>query len=112
MLGGCLGGVLEAFLRGCGRCLGGNHKGNIKEKTRINKLTELYSSFPMEGGKNTIVSAHNGVIDCNMFINNKCPKGLKLEEGGFYVIRNTKDGLLFEHEFHNFQVFIKQFFER
>jgi len=90
------------------------HKGpyNENETTRVNKLKELYSNFPLEGGKNTIVSAHNSVIDCNMFINNKCPKGLKLEEGGFYVIRNTKDGLLFEHEFHNFQLFIKQFYER
>ncbi len=90
------------------------HKGpyNESEKTRVNKLTELYSSFPMGDGKNTIVSAHNGVIDCNMFINDKCPKGLKLEEGGFYVIRNTKDGLLFEHEFHDFQSFNKFFYKR
>ena len=85
---------------------------NEDESVRINKLQELYLSFPIENGKNTIVSAHNSVISCQMFINDNCPSDLSLEEGGFYVISKTTEGLIFEHEFHNFRFFSKVFFER
>ncbi len=90
------------------------HEGpyNESEKMRVNKLKELYANFPTEDGKNTIISAHNDVVHCNMFINNKCPSDLHLEEGGFYVIRNTKDGLVFEYEFNNFHKFNLVFYER
>lgn len=90
------------------------HKGpyNEDQQKRVEYLKNLYSSFATVDGKNTIVSAHNGVINCGMFINDKCPIDPFLEEGGFYVLRNTKDGLLFEHEFHFFNEFNKVFYER
>lgn len=90
------------------------HKGpyNEVESVRVDKLKDLYLSFRIANGKNTIVSAHNSVINCGMFINDKCPSDLSLEEGGFYVIGKTKEGLVFEHEFHNFILFSKIFFER
>ena len=86
---------------------------NESEDERIKKLKNLYSNFEEIKGKNTIVSAHNSVISCKMFINHNCPNSdLALEEGGFYVLRNTRDGLLFEHEFHNFKYFNQVFYER
>ena len=91
------------------------HKGpyNESEDERVEKLKNLYSNFAEIKGKNTIVSAHNSVISCKMFINQRCPtRGLSLEEGGFYVLKNTEDGLLFEHEFHNFNHFNRVFYER
>jgi phosphohistidine phosphatase SixA len=90
------------------------HKGpyNEDESSRVDKLRDLYLNFASTLGKNTIVSAHNSVISCKMFINDKCPSNLELEEGGFYVIRKTTDGLVFEHEFNNFTYFSKVFFER
>ena len=90
------------------------HKGpyNEDERVRVDKLKALYLSFSVKNGKNTIVSAHNSVISCEMFINDKCPSDLSLEEGGFYVISKTAEGLVFEHEFHKFRDFSKVFFER
>jgi len=90
------------------------HRGPYNEDfdEHVLKLKELYMNFPNQEGTNTVVSAHNGVIHCDMFINDKCPKHLSLEEGGFYVIRRTKDGLVFEHEFHDFYFFNRVFYKR
>ena len=61
------------------------------EGERVNSLTELYKNIDMEDGKNSIVSAHNSVINCNMFVNSKCRiRNLDLEEGGFYVIKKNR----------------------
>ena len=90
------------------------HKGpyNEYEKQRINSLIELYQNIRIEDGKNAIVSAHNSVITCEMFINNGCPPGIDLEEGGFYVLRKTNKGLVFEYEFHYFNDFNRVFYLR
>lgn len=90
------------------------HSGPYYEdgETRLNTLKELYASFAVESGTNIVVSSHNKVIECRMFINDKCKAPLKLEEGGFYVLRNTNDGLVFEHEFHRFSDFNLNFYER
>jgi phosphohistidine phosphatase SixA len=85
---------------------------NEDQRVRVDKLKALYLSFSIKNGKNTIVSAHNSVISCEMFINDKCPSDLSLEEGGFYVVSKTSEGLVFEHEFHNFRFFSAVFFER
>ena len=47
------------------------HKGPYKEdeKKRINKLKNLYLSLPIIEGKNTIVTAHNSVVNKGMFVN-------------------------------------------
>lgn len=90
------------------------HKGpyNESEDNRVKALTELYNNMNSQEGKNSIVSAHNSVISCDMFINNKCPRKPSLEEGGFYILRKTEKGLLFEYEFNNFNHFQRVFFER
>ena len=86
---------------------------NENEELRVRNLKDLYLKLEEIKGKNTIVSSHNNVINCKMFINQNCPnRDLSLEEGGFYVIRNSRDGLLFEHEFHNFNHFNRVFYER
>ena len=91
------------------------HRGpyNEREDLRVESLKDLYTGFVEIEGKNTIVSAHNSVISCEMFINQRCPSSsLALEEGGFYILRNTKDGLRFEYEFHVFNDFNRVFYER
>ena len=88
------------------------HKGPYNEDyaSTVKKLKELYQSYEVKDGTNTIVSSHNNVINCDMFVNKEdCPRTLYLEEGGFYVIRSSEAGLIFEYEFNNF---IKVFYER
>lgn len=92
------------------------HKGPYleDEKERIEKLKKLYLSLPILNGKNTIVSAHNGVVHKDMFINDTAKfqnslKELSLEEGGFFVISKDKDKLKLEHKFHYFSYFSKHF---
>ena len=91
------------------------HKGPYfeNETERVKKITKLYKSIKIEENKNAIVSSHGAVISCDMFVNDKCPYDmLTLEEGGFYVLKNTQAGLVFEYEFHNFNDFNKIFFKR
>ena len=78
---------------------------------RINKLKDLYNNIPINKGQNTIVSAHNGVINYQMFENSKDPN-LSLEEGGFFIISRKKNKLYLEHEFHNLNDFIRLFYKR
>ena len=47
-----------------------------------------------------------------MFINDNCPKKLDLEEGGFYILSKSKEGLKLKYEFHNFNRFTRVFYER
>ena len=56
-------------------------------KERNEKLKEFVVSLPLQKDKNTIISAHNGVVENSWFSNipNNGP-GLELEEGGFYII--------------------------
>ena len=88
------------------------HKGPYLEdmKKRNKYLKNLFLSLPIEEGKNTIISAHNSVVDCPIFSNRWC--ALSLEEGGFYVIKKTGNQLKLVHEFHNFNDFSKVFFPR
>ena len=91
------------------------HNGPYTEKLNIrtNKLKNLYLSIPIKDGTNSIVSAHNGVVIPQMFDNEKdVPKGLSLEEGGFYVISRNDGKLKLEHEFHNYNDFNKHFYLR
>ena len=95
------------------------HKGPYKEneKERINKLKNLYLSLPIMEGKNTIVSAHNSVVNKGMFINDTSQfennmKELSLEEGGFFVISKKNGQLKLEHMFYVFSQFSKNFHER
>ena len=89
------------------------HSGRYNEERseRIEKLKFFYLNLPLNKNENTIVSAHNGVVVCEMFINCKDEK-LSLEEGGFYVISKKKDNLYLEYEFHNYNNFNKVFYKR
>ena len=89
------------------------HTGPYSENKleRINKLKNLYNNLKIINGKNTIVSAHNGVITYKLFENSNDPD-LSLEEGGFYVISRKNNKLYLEHEYNNFNDFIKLFFKR
>ena len=90
------------------------HKGpyNEDKEIRLEKLKKFYLEIQVDNNTNALVSAHNSVIDCKMFINDKCPIPLSLEEGGFYIISQSEKGLVFEHEFHYFNSFSKVFYER
>lgn len=91
------------------------HKGPYYEnmKQRKQKLKEFILSLPIEKDKNTIISAHNGVIENSLFSNmpNNGP-GLELEEGGFYIISKKDGNLILEYEFNNFAHFARNFFPR
>ena len=84
---------------------------NENKKKRISNLIDFYRSLPIDLNRNTIVSAHNSVINCEMFLN-ECKEDLFLEEGGFYVISKKENGLYLEHEFNNFNNFTQVFYER
>ena len=84
---------------------------NEERSERIDKLKFFYLNLPLNKNENTIVSAHNGVVVCEMFTNCKDEK-LSLEEGGFYVISKKKDKLYLEYEFHNYNNFNKVFYKR
>ncbi len=89
------------------------HAGPYTEsaKENTNNLVKLYLSLPILKGTNTIVSSHNSVIHADM-LENVSKKKLTLEEGGFYVISKKDNKLFLEHEFHNFNSFIRQFYKR
>ncbi len=85
------------------------HRGPYSEVgDRSGYLEEFILNLPRSKDKNVIISSHNGVIGSNLFKGDR-----SLEEGGFYVLSiNNKNTLVFEHEFHNFNFFSKQFFIR
>ena len=91
------------------------HKGPYFEnmKSRNENLKSYILSLPVQKGKNTIVSAHNGVVTNSWFANmpNNGP-GLDLEEGGFYIISKKDGELILEYEFNNFAHFARNFFPR
>ena len=78
---------------------------------RLQTLIEFYTKVPLLDYKNTVVSSHNKVIECEMF-ENCSSKKLRLEEGGFYVISRRNNMLFLEHEFHNFNQFNRVFYVR
>lgn len=92
------------------------HEGAFNEDTKVYRenLKLLYQSFPDVPGKNTVVSAHNSVINRDMFINGKSFSDdfFELEEGGFYVISKTDTGLKLEHKFYYFLDFARANFSR
>lgn len=91
------------------------HRGpyNQSVSDHVASLVRLYSDLPMIENSNTVVSAHNSVVHADMFPNvNGSDGSLDLEEGGFYVISKTENGLRLEHEFHSFRDFTRVFYIR
>lgn len=87
------------------------HKGpyNETKKQRVASLVDFYNDLPVSKDTNTVISAHNGIVHCDMF-ENYCDNP-SLEEGGFYVISKRPDRLYLEHEFHNYNRFNKVFYD-
>ena len=91
------------------------HTGPYSENNdiRTQLLIEFYKSLNIATDKNTIVTSHNSVIKCEMFININCNREkISLEEGGFYILSKSEEGLKLNHEFHSFKEFTKVFYER
>ena len=91
------------------------HTGPYSENNdiRTQLLIEFYKSLDIAADKNTIVTSHNSVIKCEMFININCNREkINLEEGGFYILSKSEEGLKLNHEFHSFKEFTKVFYER
>lgn len=78
---------------------------------RLQNLITFYTELPIFDDKNTVVSSHNSVIECEMF-ENCSTDNLRLEEGGFYIISRRENKLYLEHEFHNFNQFNRIFYVR
>ena len=89
------------------------HSGPYNEidDDRTQLLKEFYLSLPVISGGNVIVSAHNSVVKKEIF-ENASSDYLDIEEGGFYVISQRNGKLYLEHEFHNFALFMKIFYDR
>lgn len=85
---------------------------NEIRENRSKNLINFYQSLKIEKNKNTLVSAHNSVISCEILMNKNCPWDFSLEEGGFYIISKSNSGLVLEHEFNNFVDFIRVFYKR
>ena len=72
-------------------------------------LKQAFLNVPIIDGGNTVVTAHGGVIDKNLFKNSNNSFPIKLSEGGFYVISRDNGNLTLEHEFSKFEDFSKVF---
>jgi phosphohistidine phosphatase SixA len=92
------------------------HRGPYKEDftEHKNEIGKFLSQLRVASKKNTIVIAHNDVIDRAIFSNSSGGDSrIHLEEGGFVVISKTDDGnLKLEHTFTNFATFSHQHYER
>ena len=92
------------------------HEGAFNENIEEyrNKLKNYYQSLIISPDENIIISSHNSVINPEMFTNGSDfkPDYFYLEEGGFYVISQTEQGLKLEHKFYFFLDFVRQNFDR
>tara|TARA_B100000767_G_scaffold180745_1_gene168691 strand:- start:4419 stop:5174 length:756 start_codon:yes stop_codon:yes gene_type:complete len=75
-------------------------------------VRNILLNVPYEKGKNTIVAAHNGVIEERVV--DEYPAGFTfgLNEGGFYVISKEENRLIINHKFNNFYFFSKNILKR
>ena len=85
---------------------------NETEDFHYSNVKNVLLSVPYEKGKNTIISAHNGVIEERVV--DEYPAGFvfDLNEGGFYIISKDEDKLIVKHKFNNFHYFSKNILKR
>jgi len=92
------------------------HEGVFRENIQEyrQKLQNLYQGFKIESGKNVVISAHNSVVNPEMFLNGAdYPDDyFDIEEGGFYIISKNSGGIKLEYRFKNFHDFAKANFTR
>ncbi len=85
----------------------------MKQKISIyGNVRNVLLNVPFKKGKNTIISAHNGVIEQRVV--DKYPAGFtfNLNEGGFYIISKEKNKLIINYKFNNFHYFSKNILKR
>ena len=91
------------------------HKGTFleNENERKNFLKDYLTNLQIKKGTNTVITAHNSVLD-NDDIFDKVDSKLKLRlgEGGFFIISNRDKKLELKHTFNKFSSFSKTFFPR
>ena len=80
------------------------------ENERQKYLKDYLLNLSIKEGTNTIITAHNGVINDDIF--DKTSGDIKIGEGGFVVISNNNNKLVKKHTFNNFTNFSKNFFIR
>lgn len=87
------------------------HRGVYKETKadHLQKVRNFLLNLKMVEGKNIIISAHNSVVDSDVFDRIDETFKFELEEGGFYVIKKEKDQLILVDQFHSFQDFQRNF---
>lgn len=80
---------------------------NETEDFHYKNVRNFLLNLPYEKGKNTIITAHNGVIEARVV--DEYPAGFTfyLNEGGFFVMSREKDKLIIHHKFNNFHYFSK-----
>ena len=86
------------------------YKGPFSDQNRDLKLKNLLLSLPIYDNTNTIITAHNMGSDCEVFAEKGCK--LKIEEGGFYVLKKEGQNIKLVYEFNNFQDYSRVFFKR
>ena len=86
------------------------HKGPYyeTEEERLKTLKEIILSYDFNKSSNLILSGHNGAIEKEMFdsIEGKWDEE-GLNEGGFYVMKNNNNKLIYVDKFFTFQDFNK-----
>ena len=75
---------------------------NETEDFHYKNVRNFLLNLPYEKGKNTIITAHNGVIEAKVV-----DEYFYLNEGGFFVMSRKKDKLIIHHKFNNFHYFSK-----
>lgn len=91
------------------------HPGPYLEKKvdHVAKLRQLYLDLPLSADSNTVVTAHDSLIQPDMF-DEISPEieWFTVEEGGFYVISRDGGKLTLEHQFYYFSDFSRTFYPR
>ena len=85
---------------------------NETEDFHYQNVREILLNIPFEKGKNTIVTAHNGVVEERVV--DAYPAGFtfSLNEGGFYIIEKINNKLIVKYKFNNFHFFSKNILSR
>ncbi|MBD1162838.1 histidine phosphatase family protein [Pelagibacterales bacterium SAG-MED12] len=85
---------------------------NETEDFHYKNVKNVLLNVPYEKGKNTIISAHNGVIEERVVDEYPIGFTFDLNEGGFYIISKDNGKLIVKHKFNNFHFFSKNILKR
>ena len=85
---------------------------NETEDFHYKNVRNVLFNVPYEKGKNTIISAHNGVMEERVVDDYPVGFTFDLNEGGFYIISKENNKLIVKHKFNNFHFFSKNILKR